>query len=227
MLELTFTRGHWMVSRMNKEYIWLARHGAREDSENPHWFRTAERPHDPGLAELGHAQASELAARLKQEKVAHIFCSPFLRTVQTAHAVAEALNLNVKLEHGFCEWLNPAWFDKQPEFLPISELSASFPRIDKAYTTRTMPEFPETLPEVVKRAGQTMYRLRSDYPGELLVVGHGATVMGVACALDAKAPQLTCPLCSLTRLVRKKGGWHVDVADDATFLRSGATGACF
>jgi broad specificity phosphatase PhoE len=46
---------------------------------------------------------------LKKEKIAHIFASPFLRTVQTANAVAEMLNLPIKLETGLSEWLNPVW----------------------------------------------------------------------------------------------------------------------
>jgi len=40
----------------------------------------------------------QLGQRLKREDIAHIFASPFLRTVQTANQVAEALDLPIKLE---------------------------------------------------------------------------------------------------------------------------------
>jgi len=36
----------------------------------------------------------------QREGIAHIFASPFLRTVQTANQIAEALDLPIKLESG-------------------------------------------------------------------------------------------------------------------------------
>ncbi|MBV8884961.1 MAG: histidine phosphatase family protein, partial [Chroococcidiopsidaceae cyanobacterium CP_BM_RX_35] len=64
--------------------VWLARHGNRIDFVNPEWFKTAERRYDPHLSDDGVVQAQQLAQRLKGEGIAHIFASPFLRTVQTA-----------------------------------------------------------------------------------------------------------------------------------------------
>jgi len=87
--------------------IWIARHGNRIDFVNPsgsillsdatiHPFR-------------GWRGAVPLGQRLKREGIAHIFASPFLRTVQTANQIAEALDLPIKLESGLSEWLNSAW----------------------------------------------------------------------------------------------------------------------
>ena len=42
---------------------------------------------------------------LQKEKIDHIYCSPFLRTVQTAHQVANELSLPVKIEYGLSEGL--------------------------------------------------------------------------------------------------------------------------
>jgi len=206
--------------------IWLARHGEREDTADPAWVRCASRPHDPGLSAAGLKQASELAYRLRHESIAHVFVSPFLRTVQTAHVVAEAINLSMKLEHGFCEWLNPAWFSEPPTFVPVPELVARYHRIEPSYASRLIPIFPETTRGITDRAGRAMRLVLPDHPGPILVVGHAATVMGVARALDPASPRLVCPFCSLTRLSRQNGAWRVDVADDTSFLSAGPQGAC-
>ncbi len=109
--------------------IWIARHANRIDFVNPDWFFTAERPFDPHLSEDGVVQAQELAQRLRAENITHIFASPFFRTVQTAHQVAEVLNLPIKIESGLSEWLNSDWMPSMPEKLSIDALQKIFPRI--------------------------------------------------------------------------------------------------
>lgn len=42
---------------------------------------------------------------LQDEKIHHIYSSPFLRTVQTAHEVAEIIHVPVKIEYGLSEGL--------------------------------------------------------------------------------------------------------------------------
>ena len=106
-----------------EQVVWIARHGNRQDFVDPHWARRAGRPHDPGLSPDGELQARELAERLSGEGIEAVYCSPFLRTVQTAHAVAELLGLPLQIEHGACEWLNPEWFSRAPDFLSPEELS--------------------------------------------------------------------------------------------------------
>ncbi|MCZ0902379.1 histidine phosphatase family protein, partial [Microcoleus sp. HI-ES] len=88
---------------------------------------TAEHRYDPHLSEDGHIQAKQLANRLKGEGISHIFASPFLRTVQTANHVANALDLSIKLEWGLCEWLNPEWMTEMPETLSVEALCSRFP----------------------------------------------------------------------------------------------------
>src|ERR1043166_781910 len=110
--------------------IWIARHGNRADFVDPNWRATAERPHDPPLSSDGVLQAQALGKRLAQHgaPIHHLFASPFLRTVQTAFHVAEAIDAQIKIEHGACEWLNPVWFDKPPGMLSPHEMAQRFPR---------------------------------------------------------------------------------------------------
>ena len=73
--------------------IWICRHGNRIDFVDPSWQGT-----DPYLADDGIVQAKETGIRLREEGIQHIFASPFLRTIETAHHIAEAVDLSVKIE---------------------------------------------------------------------------------------------------------------------------------
>ena len=42
---------------------------------------------------------------LQDSGLKYIYCSPFLRTAQTAHQVARLIDVAVRVEHGLCEGL--------------------------------------------------------------------------------------------------------------------------
>jgi broad specificity phosphatase PhoE len=203
------------------QIIWIARHANRLDFVNPDWFLTAERRYDPPLSEDGFLQAKQLANRLQDEKIHHIFASPFLRTVQTANAVAEVLDLPIKLETGLSEWLNPEWMDEEPERHPISELVQIYPRIDISYTPLIPAKYPETHTQVRARSGQTARCLVTDYsPENILLVAHGASVNGSVLGLAGtniyQAEKVR--LCSLFKLVRKHPEWWIELKGDTSHL---------
>ena len=205
--------------------IWIARHGSRLDFVDPHWHATATRPHDPPLCPEGGEQARQLGERLRGESIAHIFASPFLRTVETAHAVASALDLPVKIEAGFSEWLNPDWFPQDPRPLPLENLRRRFPRIDPSYAPRGEAVYPETGERAEQRAGDTLVRLAREVDGNLLVVGHGASVLGATAGLLAVPPgeprwNLLPPIayCSLVKLAQNGNGWALELACDTSHL---------
>ncbi|PMB20987.1 histidine phosphatase family protein [Fischerella thermalis] len=203
------------------QIIWIARHANRLDFVNPDWFLTAERRYDPPLSEDGFIQAKQLANRLKREKIAHIFASPFLRTVQTANAVAEVLDLPIKLETGLSEWLNPAWMTEEPQKLSIPALAELFPRIDISYTPRIAAKYPETQQQVRARSGQTARCLATEYsPDNILLVGHGASVLGAAMGLvgEIAVTEVKATLCSLVKVVRQHPEWFLELKGDTSHL---------
>ena len=68
------------------------------------------------------------------EEISCIYASPFLRTMQTAHQVAEVLNLPVIVENGICEGLLPSMpsssmscLGLQPEHQTAAPLPAAKP----------------------------------------------------------------------------------------------------
>ncbi|GAB4365507.1 MAG: histidine phosphatase family protein [Elainellaceae cyanobacterium] len=198
--------------------VWLARHGNRQDFVDSNWHTTAERPHDPGLSPDGIEQAQELAQRLKAEPIAHLFASPFLRTVETAHYVAEVLDLPIMLEAGFCEYLNPVWFDAEPSRLTKQALAGRFPRINLSYHDRVLPAFPETWEMVLERAEKTIRQLVYEFSGDILVIGHGATVNAAALGLVTGEAEVSYGLCSLTKLVYKGNAWVIELNGDVSHL---------
>jgi len=198
--------------------VWIARHGNRLDFVNPEWFNTAERPYDPPLSEDGVVQANQLGQRLVGEAIRHIFASPFLRTVQTANFVADALDLPIKLESGLSEWLNPAWMQTNPERLSMQELQELFPRIDPSYTSRVIAHYPETSEKVLERTAETAKRLMTEFSEDILLVGHGASVVGVTQGLVGGTPEVNASLCCLVKLVRQEQKWVMELNGDTSHL---------
>lgn len=200
--------------------VWIARHGNRLDFVTPEWFNTADRPYDPPLSDDGIVQAQQLGKRLVGEGISHIFASPFLRTVQTAFQVAEALDLPIKVEAGLSEWLNPHWMPAMPEKLPLDVLAQTFPRIDRSYTSRVVPEYPESNLEVLRRAGKTAVLLATEFPGDILLVGHGASVLGTTMGLlgGTIEPKINAVLCCLVKVVRYGQEWVMELNGDTSHL---------
>lgn len=207
--------------------LWIARHANRQDFANPEWAATADRPHDPDLSTDGEKQADQLGRRVAALPIDRIVTSPFLRAVHTAHHAANASELNLYLEPGLGEWLNPDWFESAPDTRPISTLCRRFPRITTDHTPCRTPSFPESKHESLARLGGTARCLTERYDNEtLLLVGHGITVQGVLHGLiGSDVPDSGCPLASLTKVVHNDGTWAIRHRNDTSHLENGARSA--
>jgi broad specificity phosphatase PhoE len=208
------------------QIIWIARHGSRLDFADPEWCINAPRPHDPPLSPNGMHQGGQLAQRLKPERITHLFSSPFLRAVETANVVAEDLDLSMRIEPGFSEWLNRAWFPAPPETLSVDELARRFPRIDRDYRPRGSARYGESGEEALRRSGETAVRLAHDFREDFLIVGHGASVLGATAGLLRLAPDDPAqkllpqmPFGCLVKLVRQADAWVMELACDTSHLK--------
>lgn len=190
--------------------IWLARHGNRLDFDDPEWAKRALRPYDPPLSPEGRRQAEAMAARLARAPIAQLFSSPFLRCVETAAPIAERIGIPIRIERGLSEWLNSEWFSEPPELLPISELVQRFPRVDATFRSRGDARFGESGHEALRRAGDTALELATEFEESLVMVGHGASVLGAMAALLGCPPESLSDLeyGGLVELVREKDGWR-------------------
>ena len=167
-----------------ERHFHFVRHGMRADFENPAWRETAANPHDTPLSETGLRQAEDVARALGDRDITHIFSSPFLRTLETANPLAERLDLPLLREPGFSEWLNPAWFQAAPRWLPIEEAADRFPRIDRGHEPLHEPRFPEETesPGVYERVGLALGCLVKRFPeGHVAIFAHGSPLgQGIA-----------------------------------------------
>jgi broad specificity phosphatase PhoE len=190
--------------------IYLARHGHRQDMADEHWHKTATRPSDPGLSDLGLIQARQLAQRLRHCAITHVFASPFLRTVQTAAAIAEIVDCDINVEQGICEWLNPDWMPQAPELLSLDQLHADYPRIDLGYRSRGHRAWPEASEQndAWPKVDATMKAIMSEFTGNLVLIGHGSSVAGMALSLTGTPLPQTFGPCSLSQFTRNTNGWE-------------------
>lgn len=204
--------------------FWLARHANREDFVDPDWRETADRPHDPGLSPDGFEQARQLGREVSTLEVDRIFASPFLRTVQTAHHVADRTGHTVLLEPGLGEWLNPNWFDTPPHPLDPSTLADRFHTVHLHHEACLHPTYPETKEDALTRLGTTARCLSERYPEEtMLLVGHGITVQGILHGLVGNhVSDSGCPLASLTEIEHRDGSWHICCRNETDHLPQGS-----
>lgn len=170
---------------MAAQDVFLTRHGARIDKEDRGWLRKAghNRQDDPHLSFGGEVGSKELAAKMmlvhQQLPIAHIACSPFLRCVQTAYPVAQALGLPIKIEPGICEILTTF----PPGFLDTDELKLQFSAIDSSYDSvlkrdQLSAEYSDG--QAARRATDVSKAVRSRLQGPVLFVGHGASCLGIS-----------------------------------------------
>lgn len=194
---------------MVAQTVWIARHGARADVKNGKWLRSDDRTMDPPLSSLGVEQAEELARCLASEGICHIFASPYLRTIQTAQPVSERLGISIKVEHGIgeCLWDAPT---VPTELLSLAELMQRFTGIDGGYVSkRQPPRGPEPEPRAKVRAGETIREIADAYDGNILVIGHGITVLGGVRALIGGHEPIQASFCSLSAAERVGSNWEL------------------
>ncbi len=201
------------------QILWIARHGNRLDFVYPEWFNTAKRRYDPPLSEDGLIQAQQLAKRLESEEIHHIFVSPFLRAIQTAYPLAEILNLPLKIEAGFSEWLNPHWMTYPPETRSLDELKVEYNLLDETYQSRGISQYPESEETLYQRTGETLVKLMAEFSDNLLIVGHSATLMGTAQRLFGKGTAIKTPLCGLIQIIEQEQTWQLILKGDTEHLK--------
>lgn len=170
--------------------LWLARHASRLDLADPAWARGAARPWDPPLSPRGRREAAALARRLAREPLAAVHASGFARCVETALPLARGRRLPIRIDAGLGEWLNPAWFPAPPVPDDALRWAQRHPEVDAGWASRGEARYGERGEEALQRAGDTVRALLAAQPDRaLLVVGHGASVLGALAALLGIAPE--------------------------------------
>jgi broad specificity phosphatase PhoE len=205
-----------MAEAQRARTVWICRHGERIDQVDPSWRRR--NGHDPHLSATGVRQAIATGERLRGEGIRRIYASPFVRTVETAQHIAHVLDLPVWIEQGAMEWLNPRWFADMPALHSPRELSRRYSRVDPEYASAVIPRHPESGEQSFARAGRTARRLVAQGRGDLLLVGHGHSVVGMSWGLLGDRPPIHAHMCALIKIVRCDGAWRLALNGDRSHL---------
>lgn len=212
---------------MPRTTIFLVRHGARHDYNNPErWKEQCTRLGierlDPPLSMLGHQQAREVAAVLKDEPITHLLASPYLRVLQTAQPLAQALGKPLCVEHGLAE------FKHHPARIAphLGVRVAVLPEVDDEYVSIFPsasfvldPSGQEPVVEYLRR----MLRLAKALPQRhanttVACFSHAASVALVAALTKQDSllsdAELTFAPCGIYKLVSDDGGdtWAVEAS---------------
>jgi broad specificity phosphatase PhoE len=106
----------------------------------------------------------------------------------------------------------------EPEKLSLDELHKLFPRIDRSYTSRVIAHYPETIENVLGRTAETAKYLTTEFSEDILLVGHGASVVGTTQGLVGGMPEVNATLCCLVKLLRQEQEWVMELNGDTSHL---------
>ena len=207
-----------LTEKRKDKILWVVRHGLRIDFTTPGWTDTAENPYNPPLDSKGLMQAEETAERLKNEKIDHIFVSPFIRTLQTASAIAEKKGMKFNVETGFSEWLKDSEFSYMPDLYSIEYLSKKFPLINQDYKSMSSTSYPETRDDLDGRTEDALEKIFDKYDGSILVISHGSPIKSIYKSLINIFPEDYQPMCSVSMFKCNSNGWNLEIDSDSSHL---------
>jgi probable phosphoglycerate mutase len=148
----------------------LVRHGESEGNRERVFTPHPEVP----LTARGVAQAAATAARIARDyTVAAVVASPYRRAVQTAEAIAHAVERPIGLEPDLRE---RHWGDLTGRPYADAFREAGYDPV-RYWTWRPPGDGGETLDDVRRRAGAVLDRLASAHPAaDVVVVSHGGVM---------------------------------------------------
>jgi len=171
-------------------------------------------PGDPGLTQIGRAQADVTARWLAHsERPAAVWSSPLRRALETAAPIARELAVDVRADSRLRERMN--WDNPDVESLETFLEDWHAASTDRSH----QPRSGDSSTQAARRFLDALEDLATTYlTGTVIVVSHGGvtvdalrTLLGDR-QLGCKAPTLIdsgVPACALTTLQRIGAGWTV------------------
>ena len=172
------------MSTQSTTRLLLVRHGATKLSAEDRFAGAV----DVELSDEGKFQAARLAARLADDQISAVYCSPMTRTIQTAEIVAAPHDLPLLQRDGLREINHGHW-----EGLRRADVEKQFPDEYAAWEQDPFsfaPDGGEAGVNVIARALPVVREIVLNHRGEnVLVVSHKATLrllISVLLGFDAR-----------------------------------------
>jgi broad specificity phosphatase PhoE len=105
-----------------------------------------------------------------------------------------------------------------PETQPQDLLVRDYPRLDWTYQSRIVPQYPESEEQVRERTSSTALELVEQFTGNMLLVGHSASVWGTSAGLVGGDPSLNLALGCLVKIVSCQEQWQIELNGDTSHL---------
>ena len=100
------------------------------------------------------------------------------------------------------------WFVSPPEIITFEEALLCFPRIKKSYKSYIDTSFPEiNFEQLSTRSAKMLHPLIKDYIGNILLVGHGATLQQISNLLVGQPVLINKRMCALNKFDYVEGTW--------------------
>jgi broad specificity phosphatase PhoE len=212
-----------MVTRGNdmKTVLYLLRHGATEANlARP--ARLQGRRHDPPLARLGVRQAEATRDFLAVRPIDHCYCSPLLRSVQTAAIVAAPHGLSPRPLDSLTECDVGRW--EGLDWQAIRYLDADAYQRFMANPAEHGYPGGESFSDVYRRASVALEELLAQHTGQaMLVVAHHVVnrtyLAGLLGLCPQQARQVTLDTCGISVVIREGGETTVSTLNAAFHLQ--------
>lgn len=156
--------------------LYISRHGLRLNKV----LRQYNDDPNPPIHHSGIEPLIENSKRIK--KLDAVFCSPFIRCVQTAHYLNRH-DAPIYIEYGLSETMRERWFEKCG-YNPLNRLNNSrelqlhYYNVDSQYVSHMHQRFPESRRDSRHRANEFMnwFKQSEYWEKDVLLVGHGFSV---------------------------------------------------
>lgn len=152
---------------MEERVIYLIRHGSilQESSERRFIGQL-----DISLSEAGIRQAKQLQAEFAKKKIAAIFCSDLIRSIDTAKIIVRKLKIDLTIKAALREISMGAWEGKT-----FSEIAKAFPE-EYAKRGKHIASYQilgaESFEEGQVRIVEAFHDIMTATKGDILIVGH-------------------------------------------------------
>ncbi|HHY91104.1 MAG TPA: alpha-ribazole phosphatase [Clostridiales bacterium] len=179
---------------MGGRLIYLVRHGETEKGSEKKYFIGQS---DVDLSPLGIQQAKELAQRLKDIPLNHIYCSNLKRTIKTAEAIGALHGIKPVCSEKFAEINMGIW-----DGLSFEEVKSRYP-LEYEERGKNISHYRvpggESFFDFSQRVTQAFYEVVNYTDGNLLIVAHAGVNRAILCDI------LEIPLKNLFRISQNYG----------------------